>query len=266
MTELDSLREIVLFSRLSDQALASIVNRLRTRQLADEEVLFNQGDPGNELFIVQSGSIAIYSPTDKNAAEGRPIRIFRRGESLGEMALIDRQPRSLSARALEPTQVIILDGDDFRQLLQDFPEMSLAVMQSLNDRIRYTTNFLTEVRDWVKRMAAGKYQTTEFLGEMQGWVRQVTEGRYDQAIPTPVKYQDPTLASLAADFAQMAAQVQQRENALRQEIAQLKIEIDEVKQKRQVAEIVESEYFQSLKAQVKTLRQRYKEPDQAGDT
>jgi phage regulator Rha-like protein len=61
---------------------------------------------------------------------------------------------------------------------------------------------------------------------------------------------------LAAEFAQMAAQVQKREESLRQQIADLRIEIDEAKKERQVGEIVESEYFQNLRAQASALRRK----------
>lgn len=58
-----------------------------------------------------------------------------------------------------------------------------------------------------------------------------------------------------------AIQVQARENALKEQIQQLKIEIDEAKKMRQVAEIVETEYFQKLSEDAKRLRERYKSPD-----
>ena len=65
------------------------------------------------------------------------------------------------------------------------------------------------------------------------------------------KYQDSTLAALAAEFAQMAAQVQEREDQLRKEVAQLKIEIDDFQRKKDVQEIVGSDYYLRLKEKVK---------------
>ncbi|MCC7446912.1 MAG: GAF domain-containing protein [Anaerolineae bacterium] len=62
-----------------------------------------------------------------------------------------------------------------------------------------------------------------------------------------------------------AIQVQARENALREQIQQLKIEIDEAKKMRQVAEIVETEYFQKLSEDAKRLRERYKSPGETDE-
>lgn len=255
MTEITKLDEIYLFSRLSDQTLAELSSALEERHYADGEVLFHKGDRGDEMFIIQAGSVAIYDPSPDKPGQERPLRIFRAGETLGEMALIDYQPRTLSARAVQPAQVLVLKGDDFRRLLRD-PDLALAVMAGLNDRIRYTTDFLGEVREWMGRIAAGQHETAQFLNDMQAWVRQVAEGNVPQAAEAGTRYRDRTMATLAAEFARMAIQVKQREDALRREIAELKIEIDESKRRRQVAEITESEYFQALKSQARDLRRR----------
>jgi CRP/FNR family transcriptional regulator, cyclic AMP receptor protein len=257
MIEPTKLREIYIFSHLSDETLAQVAATLEMRHFADGKVLFHKGDPGDEMFIVQEGSVAIYEPSEDQPGKERPMRIFRAGETLGEMALIDLQPRTLSARAMQPTQTLVLKGDEFRRLLRD-PAMAMAVMASLNERIRYTTDFLGEVRDWMGRIAAGQYETAQFFSDMQDWVKQVAEGEYERLVEAGSQYRDKTIATLAAEFARMATQVRQREDALRQEIAQLKIEIDEAKRKREVADIVESEYFQALKAQAEDLRRKRK--------
>jgi len=233
MIEPTQLKKISIFGHLSDGALAKVAAALETKELEARTVLFNQGDPGNELFVVQRGRIAIYVPSKDKPGEERPIRIFEAEEVLGEMALIDDQPRSASARALEASTVLALSGDDFQQLLRQYPEMAIAVMAGLNDRIRYTTNFLGEVRGWVKRVA---------------------EGKYDHQFTTSSGQRDRSISALAAEFAQMAAQVQQREKELQKELTILRVQIDDKKRKRQVDEIVDSDYFQSLKSQARKLR------------
>jgi hypothetical protein len=134
-------------------------------------------------------------------------------------------------------------------------DLAFAVMYGLSDRIRYTTEFLNEVRSWVGRVTQGDYASDNFLDEVRGWVQQVTEGEYEESFQ-PVKYKDQTLATLAAEFAKMAAKVQEREKELQREIAQLKIEVNEAKRSEEVAEIKESEYFRSLQAQVKAMREQ----------
>jgi CRP-like cAMP-binding protein len=229
------LRSTTIFSRLDDEVLTAVAAALQPRQLGAGENLFNQGDPGDELFIVQEGGIAIYMPSKDQPGQEQPIRIFGPGEMMGEMALIDRRPRSLSARAVEATRLLALTGVDFTRLLNRHPAMGMAVMAGLSDRIRYTT---------------------DFLGEVQEWVRRVASGQYERSYTPKAGAQDHSLAALAADFSQMAAQVRKREEEMRQQIEELRIQIDETKKQRQVGEIVESEYFQSLQAKVKQLRKQ----------
>lgn len=258
MTTKGLLKNSYMFSRLSEERLAEINVSLETRELAAGEILFNMGDPGDELFIVESGQVAIYAPSKENRGQEKPIRIFRTGGILGEMALIDSQPRSLSARALEPSRVLVLSGKNFRYFVERDPNMAFAVMYGLSDRIRYTTEFLNEVRSWVGRVTQGEYSSDQFINEVRGWVQQVSVGDYQEKF-TPKNQQDQTLSSLAAEFAKMAAVVQQREKELQREIAQLKIEINEAKRQEDVEEIKESDYFRSIQEQVKAMRERQKE-------
>lgn len=234
MNALDLLKRVSIFRQLTGEALSKTAARLQSRQVSSGELLFNLGDPGDELFIVREGRVAIFVPSVDKPGEERPIRIFESGEALGEMALIDRRPRSASARALEAGAVLVLTGDDFRRLLGEYPDVALGVMSGLNDRIRYTT---------------------EFLGEVQEWVRRIAEGKYDRAFKPSVGHQDRSISGLAAEFAQMAAQVKKREAELRQELVKLRIRIDHEKREREVAEVIETDYFKSLRSEAKRLRE-----------
>jgi len=232
-----ALNQIALFAQLPAEALAELERLLQPRTLTAGEVLFNQGDPGNELIIVQEGQLVIYAPEPGEPAKGQPIRVFTSGGMLGEMALVDQQPRSLSARAESAATILALRREDFQRLVAENPKMSAALMGGLSERIRYTTDFLGEVRQWVQRITEGNYQA-------------------GMQIEDSGKYKDPTLATLAAEFSAMAAQVKQREDTLKQEVAMLRIEIDEKRRKEEASQIMDSEYYRSLKEKVRSMRQK----------
>lgn len=127
-------------------------------------------------------------------------------------------------------------------------------MVGLSDRIRYTTDFLGEVRQWVKKVSDGDFEP-QFLNEMKGWVQDVANGEYDEAVEKASDYKkDETLMALAADFAKMASQVKQREDELKKEVAMLKVEIDDSKRKQDVQEIVSSDYYQRIREQAEQMR------------
>ncbi|HNT23070.1 MAG TPA: cyclic nucleotide-binding domain-containing protein [Anaerolineales bacterium] len=233
------LKNVELFRSLPEDVLERVSGALSTRHLESKEILFNLGDPGTYLVIVESGQVAIYAPLPNDPQAGQAIRIFQPGDVLGEMALIDQKSRSLSARAETPAVVLTLGREEFLRLLNESSDLVLAVMSGLNDRIRYTTDFLSQVRDWVQRIANGSYQA-------------------DDIMKSSDQYKDKTLVTLAAEFAQMASRVQEREEQLRKEVAMLRIEVDESKRKAEVAAITGSQEFLSLKEKVKRLREQGK--------
>lgn len=226
------LKKISFFKVLSDSAIEQVAGELKTRTLQAGEILFNLGDPGDELIIVQEGQIAIYMPDASQPKTGQALRIFQSGDILGEMALIDRLPRSASARAETPAVIAALDIKTFKHLLEDHPEVAMEAMSGLSGRIRYTTDFIGEMRQWMQKLAEGNYQ----------------------AIQSPAKVQDSSLSALAADFVRMAARVREREEKLQQEVAQLRIEIDESKRRQEVTQITESDYYINLRKKLKALR------------
>jgi CRP/FNR family transcriptional regulator len=234
MTLINILKRSSIFKTLSPEALQKLEAGLKTRTIPAGEVLFNLGDPGTEMIIVRRGKIAIYMPVADRPREGQALRIFRSGETLGEMALIDRLPRSASARAETRAVIASLDGDTFKHLLEDYPDLAMDVMSGLSGRIRYTTDFIGEIRQWVQQLAEGNYQS----------------------IQEPGKLQDSSLSALAADFVRMAAQVREREEKLQQEVVQLRIQIDENKRQQEVSQITESDYYISLKEKLKALREQ----------
>lgn len=225
MSEL--LRHIPLFNKLTKTALKEVEKILQRQELKTGENLFNYGDAGNKLIIVEKGKIAIFLPQESGRQE--TIRTFGPGEVLGEMSLIDEEPRSASAFAAQDSTIFTLNKSDFQKLLDANPQMVYALMCGLNDRIRYTTNFIGEVSRWISKIAEGDLDAENFMGADAG-------------------FPDESLSNLAEGFVRMAASVKQREDQLRKEVTRLSVIIDQAKRKQDVDEIAQSEFFKSLKA------------------
>ena len=99
------------------------------RDLAAGDVVFSEGDEGHEMFGVVSGSVTLYKGQTAVSMIG-PEGTF------GELALIDRSPRSLSAVATEPTQVAVINERTFLYLVHETPTFALQVMRALAERLR----------------------------------------------------------------------------------------------------------------------------------
>jgi CRP/FNR family transcriptional regulator, cyclic AMP receptor protein len=90
--------------------------------------LFEQGDPGNVMYVVESGEVEL-SYGDTSLRVGPET-------SFGEMALIDKRPRSATAKAVTDVSAYAISQGLFLVLIQETPYFALEVMQSLSDRIR----------------------------------------------------------------------------------------------------------------------------------
>ncbi|MEO0281586.1 MAG: cyclic nucleotide-binding domain-containing protein [candidate division WOR-3 bacterium] len=96
------------------------------------ELLFKQGDPPDEVYLVKSGKIEIFV----NEGESKKrLNIVTEGEFLGEMAIIDGRPRSASAAALEDSTVIIIDRKSLLKQIEEDPLLG-ALITTLVRRLR----------------------------------------------------------------------------------------------------------------------------------
>lgn len=119
---------IPLFSGLSLQELEDVVRIVRPVTLGAGEVLFSEGSPGDAAFVVQTGRIEVY-----RSVGGQEVTIHRFGPSevLGELALLDGEPRSASARALEAATLLGIDKAEFDQLRQALRPAAYVIIRSL---------------------------------------------------------------------------------------------------------------------------------------
>ncbi len=102
---------------------------LGTRPFKEGEKIFTNGDPGDCMYVVESGVVNIVN-------YGAVLDNIKAGDIFGEMSLIDGSPRSANAVAAEQTKVIAIDQDAFLKLVAHDPKFSLQVMRRLAERLR----------------------------------------------------------------------------------------------------------------------------------
>jgi CRP-like cAMP-binding protein len=105
------------------------VNGRETVSFPAGSVIFNKDDPGTAMYIIAAGEVELAYD------EQRSVRIGP-GESFGEMALIDRRPRSTGATAATDVELHSISQGLFLVLTQETPYFALEVMQSLTERLR----------------------------------------------------------------------------------------------------------------------------------
>ncbi|HEY7510320.1 MAG TPA: cyclic nucleotide-binding domain-containing protein, partial [Vicinamibacteria bacterium] len=117
MDELELLRSVPIFSELTEadfQSLAKVANR---RRYPKDSVVFFENEQGDFFFMILDGRIKVTILGD----DGREVilSLLGAGDFFGEMALLDNEPRSATAIAVEDTELLSLHRNDFQNVLSD---------------------------------------------------------------------------------------------------------------------------------------------------
>jgi diguanylate cyclase (GGDEF)-like protein len=133
------LHNITLFDGLSAADLDEIGAYLKPCRRAAGEMIFDQNDTGAEVFFIEQGNVMVFDPS----SPGVSVRSFSAGGMFGELAVIDRKPRTLSARAETDCQLWIMQAEDFERLILDNKTLVMKILINLSGSVRYTTGLLT---------------------------------------------------------------------------------------------------------------------------
>jgi CRP-like cAMP-binding protein len=238
----DLLKTLPLFSGLPDEVLGEIALKMIGDSIEPGEVLFRKGDAGNALFIVTQGWFKI-TTVDSQGGE-LVLNQCGPGEAIGEMSLIDEEPRSASVIALTAAQVLKLSRDDFLAVLGSYPSLSQLIMRRLSARMRFSTTYIEKAIEFAKHIADGDYNFVK--SQIQSSQTDIIgEGASDDARAT----------EMLTAFFRMVEGVQKREEELQQQVRQLTIQIDHAKRQEEFEKTTGSDFFANLKQQAAKLRE-----------
>ena len=131
---LDSLRTIPLFLSVSDEDLESIASLLIERRFPKHKTIVEEGLPGDYMYVIREGRVKV----TKLSGDGREkiLELLEEGSFFGEMSLLDSAPRSASVKALTDVRILALARNDFLNVLRRSPDLALAVIHELTQRLR----------------------------------------------------------------------------------------------------------------------------------
>lgn len=139
----NTLRSCQLFTGLPPADLEQIAVVAVVKSLEKGDYLFHEGDPAHGFYVVQRGAVNVHRV---NAA-GREqiIHVFRAGDSFAEVALATRTGYPADARAIEPTQVLLVQKDGILALLKRQPELALRMLGSMSSHLRVLVGQLEDL-------------------------------------------------------------------------------------------------------------------------
>lgn len=126
------LKSAPLFEKVAGEDLAGLARVAEVETYAAGQTVFEEGEIGDNLYIVLKGRVAI----ETGGPGGRRLATLGRGETFGEMAVLDAEPRSATARALEETELLSIGSEEFYEILHEQAEIAEGVVRLLTRRLR----------------------------------------------------------------------------------------------------------------------------------
>jgi HEAT repeat protein len=127
------LKSAPVFAGLEGEELAALADIALEKDFATGDLLFEEGQLAHHLYVLVTGKVEIYR---KVGSREYPLAVLGPKECFGEMAILDDESRSASIRALEPTTVLKVDRESFRELIHERPQISFAIFKILSQRLR----------------------------------------------------------------------------------------------------------------------------------
>ncbi len=128
-----SLKKVPLFANVHGEGLKRLSDSIRPKVISRGDLVFEQNDLGEEMYLVQSGRVVLYQLL---ANEEEHLEVVTPPGYFGDLALIDELPRSSSARAEEDSTLLVLHRENFRTAVQDYPDIAFAVFREFSRRVR----------------------------------------------------------------------------------------------------------------------------------
>jgi len=132
------LKDISLFSLLSDKEIELLTQKSNTRTHPKNTVIVNEGDTSDSLYLILSGTVKVFLG-DANGKE-IIINVLKEGDYFGELAIIEESNRSASIMTTEKATFAILSKASFKEILSQHPEMAFRLLKYLACRVRELTH------------------------------------------------------------------------------------------------------------------------------
>ena len=136
MERVEFLRSVPIFSELKDETLSQLSRTGSVQSFSKDSIILSEKEAGSALFIIISGKVKISRISAEDNDKEVILALLNPSDFFGEMSLLDGLERSATATAMDDSKIFIIQRNDFLQLLNDNPDVSIALLQELTQRLR----------------------------------------------------------------------------------------------------------------------------------
>lgn len=139
------LAHIPLFTKMNEQEQSALMSAMTRRTIEANQTIFWLGDASDALYVVSDGRVVITVPTEQG--DHMTLDTLGPGGFFGEIGLLDGGPRTATVRALETTELLVLEREPFQSFLRQHPNVAIDILAVMGRRQRASTMALRGMKN-----------------------------------------------------------------------------------------------------------------------
>ena len=175
MENVEFLKSVPIFSELNNDTLTQLSKSGSIQSFSKDSIILSEKEGGTALFIIISGKVKISRISSEDDDKEVILSILNPSDFFGEMALLDGLSRSATATAIEDSKIFLIQRNDFLELIRNYPEVSIALLQELTQRLRAAGIKIKalSLKDAEGKVAAVLLQLADDIGKIKQGVVEI---------------------------------------------------------------------------------------------
>ncbi len=203
MENIEFLKNVPIFSELDDDTLIKLSQLGTLKSFEKDSIILSEQDAGSALFVMVSGKVKVARVSNDDKNKEVILTLLNPSDFFGEMALLDGLARSATVTSIEDSQVFIIQRNDFLDLIQQHPEVSIALLQELTQRLRAAGMKIKalSLKDAEGKVATVLLQLADDMGKIKQGVVEIEKLPYQHELANMAGTSRETISRTLHTFA-----------------------------------------------------------------
>jgi len=203
LENIEFLKNVPIFSELDDDTLIKLSQLGTLKSFDKDSIILSEQDAGSALFVMVSGKVKVARVSNDDKNKEVILTLLNPSDFFGEMALLDGLARSATVTSIEDSKVFIIQRSDFLDLIQEHPEVSIALLQELTQRLRAAGMKIKalSLKDAEGKVATVLLQLADDMGRIKQGVVEIEKLPYQHELANMAGTSRETISRTLHSFA-----------------------------------------------------------------
>jgi CRP-like cAMP-binding protein len=203
LENIEFLKNVPIFSELNDDTLIKLSQLGTLKSFEKDSIILSEQDAGSALFVMVSGKVKVARVSNDDKSKEVILTLLNPSDFFGEMALLDGLARSATVTSIEDSQVFIIQRNDFLDLIQEHPEVSIALLQELTQRLRAAGMKIKalSLKDAEGKVATVLLQLADDMGKIKHGIVEIEKLPYQHELANMAGTSRETISRTLHSFA-----------------------------------------------------------------